>query len=220
MKYRIHSSTLTVLAGLATLMLSPAARADFIFSLQTPITANPNTTGNVFDVLLTNTGTSATIAAFSFGINTTDTDITFTGADTTTSVATYIFAGDSFDDINSFPLNTVPPPAGQTLDASDLSNSGLGTVVGTGVTVAVGRIFFDVANGAAFGPATVSFDTTNPGVTSLSDTDFNSVPFSTLPGAITITSSTTPVPEPASVGLLVCALTGFAIVKLRRRRAS
>ena len=61
-------------------------------------------------MLLTNTGASSVaLGAFSYEITTSDTDISFTGADTSTT-APYVFAGDSFVDINGFPLyvNSLP----------------------------------------------------------------------------------------------------------------
>lgn len=205
-------------ALLALLFFSPAARADgFAFSLQTVISAGAGSTGNTFDVLLTNTGTTfLDLGAFSYGITTADADISFTGADTSTT-APYVFGGDSFVDINGFTLyvNSLP---GQTLDASDLSNSGVGAIVAAGATVGVGSIVFDVASGATPGSFAVTF-VPFP-TTSLSDPDGGNLDFTSAAGAITITG-TVPVPEPAIGSLLVCAFAaaGFVIL-IRRRRAN
>ncbi len=219
MTHKISCSGLVVLAALG--ILSLPARADLLFSLESPITAMAGDVGDSFDVLLTNTGSSAvTVADFSFGITTTDTDITFTGATTSTVTEPYIFAGDSFDDDNGFPFYTVPPPIGQTLEATDASNSGLGDAIGAGDTVAVGNIIFDVANGAAPGPAVVTFEAFP--TTGLLDPDFNYLSFTANDGSITVTS-TSSVPEPATIFTTGAALAfgclGFAFA-IRRRRAT
>jgi len=205
---------LAILVALTILAIFPIpARAALIFSLQPSITANAGSTDNQFDVLLTNTGSSAvTVAAFSFGIVTSDASITFTGASIST-VSPYIFAGDSFDGANSFPLNTVPPPPGQTLEASDLSNSGLGDSVGPGDTVGVGRIMFNVANGAASATAPVTFESFP--TTSLSDADLNNLAFSSDNGSIT-TNAMSGVPEPGTGFQVAAALVAFAFIFLRR----
>ena len=200
----------------ALLLLSPAVRADgFVFSLQPAITAGAGTTGNSFDVLLTNTGGApVSLGAFAFGITTSDADITFTGADTSTT-APYVFAGDSFVDINGFTLYTNSLP-GQTVEASDLSNSGLGAIIGAGATVGVGSILFDVASGATPGSFAVMFE--DFPVTSLSDPSGNNIDFTSVPGTITITNSA-PVPEPATGGLIiwVLAIGGF-VIQIQRWR--
>jgi len=217
MRKKNSSYRLAILVGAAALVLcTPPARADgadltcseLCLSIQS-VTANPNTTGNVFDVLLTNeTGASVTIGGFIFEVTTADTGITFTEATTATTVDPYLFAGDS---LLGPEIDVVS--GGQTLEAADFSASGAGDAIGNGDTLGVGHIFFDVANGAALGPATVSFDTT---VTSLSDAAGNNLAYSTTPGAITIQSTTT-VPEPATDGLCIFALAGFAFIALRRQ---
>ena|ERR1035438_6375156 len=201
-------------AALAAIALfSAPARADFVFSLESGINATAPSTGNTFDVLLKNMGGSdVLVGGFSWGITTSDADITFTGADTST-VTPYVFTGDSFDVINSFPLvtNTLP---GLTVEASDFSNSGAGDVVASGGTVAVGRVMFDIANNATPGQFAVTFETT--GINSLSDNNGSALPFTTQDGTITITPNTT-VPEPSQGGLMICALAGLAILLQRRR---
>jgi hypothetical protein len=214
-KLRKFRLGLFVPAALATLLFfSAPAHADFIFSLEPGITGAVGSTGNFFDVLLTNTGGSAvTVGSFSFGITTADTDITFTNADTSTTTP-YVFTGDSFDDNNAFTLYTNSLP-GQTVEASDASNSTLGDSVGAGATVGVGRITFDIASGATPGPFAVTFE--DSPTTGLSDAGGNNLDFTATPGTITITSSNTTVPEPAQGGPIICALVGFAILVQRRR---
>jgi len=201
---------------MALLLFSPTARADGLeISLEPGTTASAGSTGNVFDVLLTNTDSSSVdLGGFSFGITTSDTDISFTGA--TTSTATpYVFAGDSFDDINGFTLYTNSLPS-QTLEASDFSNSGAGSSIAAGATVGVGRVQFDVASGAAAGSFAVIFE--DFPTTSLSDSNGNTLDFTSEAGTITITDVST-VPEPPTGELLICAV-GFGILILRCRAAT
>jgi hypothetical protein len=196
-------------AGAALLSAVPA-RGDVVAAVQF-VSAVAGSTGDALDVTLSvsNPTTSITVGTFAFAITTTDPDITFTGADTLTSTAPYIFvASDSVDLLFSIPLNLDSP--GQTMDGSDSSFSGNGTVVGTGTTFGIGRVLFDVSPTATPGPFAV---TLVPNSTSLSDTSSNAIPIDTLtPGGITITT----VPEPASAMLLISAL--GALVAMKRRR--
>jgi hypothetical protein len=182
-----------------------------VFSIEPSLNAASGSTGNQFDVILTNTGPAVTVGAFSFGITTADMDITFTGADTLTTVNPYIFAGDSFDVINSFGLATTS--GAQVLEASDLSNSGNGTTLATGQSLSVADVMFDVATAAALGPAEVDFEAFP--TTSLSDNMFNNLDFSASSGIINITPPTV-IPEPKYGGLLAAALIGLAVVLKRR----
>lgn len=203
-------------AAAALLLFPPALRADGLdLSIAPGTSASAGSTGNAFDVLLTNTGTSAvTLAGFSFGITTADTDITFTNADTSTG-APYVFAGDSFDDINGFTLYTNSLP-GQTVEASDVSNSGAGESIAGGATVALASILFDVAPGATPGMFAVTFE--DFPTTSFSDPNGTNLDFTAESGTITITSNTAPVPEPATGILIICALA--FVFAIRRRRAT
>lgn len=206
-----------ITAALLALLFSPAVRADLVFSLEPGINAGAASTGNTFDVLLTNTGASSVaLGGFAYVITTADTDISFTDANTSTT-APYVFAGDSFDDINGFTLFTNSLPS-QTLQASDVSNSTVGAVIASGATVGVGDILFDIASGATPGSFAVTFEPFP--FTSLSDPNGGNLDFSSSAGTITITG-TTPVPEPATGSLLICALAaaGFVIL-IRRSRAN
>jgi hypothetical protein len=212
-KRRINTTGFLISAGLvALLLLAPALRADGLdVSMAPGISANAGSTGNAFDVLLTNTGASAvTVAGFTFGIVTTDTDITFTDATTSTS-APYVFALDSFDDFFGLTLysNSLP---GQTVEASDLSYSGAGESIASGATVALGSIVFSVAPGAAPGVFAVTFE--DYPVTSLADPSGNNLEFTPEAGTITVTTPTAGMPEPATGSLVLCAL---AFVLLIRR---
>ena len=88
--------------------------------------------------------------------------------------------------------------------------------VAAGATVGVGRIMFDIANGATTGQFAVTFQDLT-GTNSLSDPNGGALPFTTQDGSITITPATTTVPEPSQGGLVLCALAGFAILLQRRR---
>src|SRR5450631_1810049 len=91
---RFIDHTLLSVLVLALLSLAAPARADIILSVQS-VAGAPGSSGN-FDVLLTNTGPSIqNIAGFAFELSTADTNITFTDVTTSTTTASYIFAGDS-----------------------------------------------------------------------------------------------------------------------------
>jgi hypothetical protein len=182
-------------AGLL-LDIAVPAHAGIIVSMQ-DVSAKAGTSGNTFEVDVTNTGAAVDIAAFSFEISVpASSGITFTGADINTSVNPYIFAGNSFFGPN------IATATGTTLDASDIAVSG-STSLGTNSTLALGRVSFDVAGSAPNGPVTVSF--TDFPATSLTGPNVNNIPIDTLNnGTITILKGA--IPEPSS---LVSATLGF-----------
>jgi hypothetical protein len=200
----------------AGLLLATAlpARAGIIVSVES-VSANAGTTGNTLEVDVTNTGPNAVdIAAFSFEISVpSGSGVTFTGADTSTSMNPYIFTGNSFfgPQIGT-PSGT---PLGTTLDASDLATSG-STTLSTGETLALGRVSFDVAGSAPNGPVTVSFSGFVPA--SLSDPNQNTIPIDTLTNG-TITISQGAVPEPSSLVSATLGVLGAAWL-IRRMRAT
>jgi hypothetical protein len=204
----------TCLVMTCVALLSPGAvRADLIVSAGSK-TANAGSTGNSFDVTLTNTGpSSVTIGGFNFELKVTNTAITFTSATTGTS-SPYIFDG-----LGLFGP-TIGTGSAQTIDASDVySVIGSGATLGSGVTVGLGHVIFSVAPGAASAVVPVVF-TAFPS-TSLSDVAGRNVAINTLSsGTITIVGSAV-VPEPSPL-----VLTGFSgllalvVTKLRRRRAA
>jgi hypothetical protein len=179
------------------------------------VTAAAGSTGDTFYLTLANTGPSAqNIAAFSVGI-TVPTAITLTGGSEASSGGPYIFTGDSFDVLASFPFTT---GTGQMTDASDLSFSGIGNTLASGATVGLGSITFNVAAGASAGPVTITLNSTQSPpcgtpCTSLSDSAGANVPFSVVNGTINVTASAS-IPEPST---LLLALFVLPVIAFRRR---
>jgi hypothetical protein len=196
-------TTWRILAAMCFLSVLPA-RANVILTIQS-LTANSNTTGNFLDVILTNTGpSSVSIDGFFFGFQTADTNISFTDVTTNTALG-YIFAGNSL-----FGPDLTGPISGQSVNTGDLA-SGAAATVGSGSTVGLGHVFFNVAAGDVPGVHAVTFV---PASTSLSDAAGAPVTINTLvDGAITVSST---VPEPSFVMPLASVLF-FGLVTQRFR---
>jgi hypothetical protein len=208
--YRSWRGILALVA--ASLILSTAipARAGIIVSVES-VSANQGTTGNTLEVDVQNTGASVDIASFSFEFSVAaGSGVTFTGADINTVANVYIFAGNSAQGPN---IDTL---TGTTLDASDNAASG-STILGTNSTLALGRVFFDVASSAPVGPVTVSF-TPFPS-TSLTDPNVNDIPIDTLNSG-TITIAGTIIPEPSALVSATTGLLASAWFVLRKRRSA
>jgi len=187
MKYSISVFTIG-------LFLSAGVHGSTIVSAQS-VTASAGGAG-ALDISLTNTGPSAlTFGAFTFGISTTNTAISFTDAKTSTVLDGYIFAGHSL-----FGPDLTGPSSGQSLSVSDVFATPLaGATVLSGATFDLGHILFTVAPNAAAGAFTVSL-LANP-ATSFSDPSGNNIAVNTLTnGSVTISATTTP--EPSSLFLL------------------
>jgi hypothetical protein len=200
-----YKSTAVLALAAFLLGITPARAASIPTISFTTVTAAPGSTGNMVDLLLTNTSlASITVASFNFDVTSLDPDITFTGADMSPASAPYIFLGDSFDAIFGFPFVTSVSP----LHAFDLSFSGAGTTLAQNAVVGLGRLFFSVAPNAAQGGFAIHL-TPDPG-TSLADASGGPIPASLVDGEITIASA----PEPATLGLL---FSGVALIFVRRR---
>jgi hypothetical protein len=186
-------------AGIICLLGSTGALADVILTGQS-VTVAAGSSNNAVEIDLTNSGpTDITVAAFSFGVQISDSDVSFTDV-TTGTTSTYIFAGNSL-----FGPDLTGPTSGQSVIASDVfATPNKGAVLASGTTVGLGRISFDVAAGAASGSFPVNF-LAFP-TSSLSDPTPLDIHIDTLsPGGITILP--TSVPEPSSlIPLLGCAL--------------
>jgi hypothetical protein len=214
-----------IIAGCAAGLLCSPARADVIFSID-PVTvsASPGDVGDAFDVVLTNSSNASSnisIAAFFFEVTVADADITLTGADYSTGAIPYIFAGDSFDEINALGLSfagidTTP----QTLQAGDVTNDVTNVVLTPGESLALGEVLFNVAPGATPGPFTVSF-TGSTGVANLndlSDASGDTINVDTFDSGTIQVSGTSTVPEPATTPFLAGALLiGVLFIRKRRR---
>ncbi|MBL8215913.1 MAG: hypothetical protein JNK87_34645 [Bryobacterales bacterium] len=90
--------------------------------------------------------------------------IVFTSSGTNTALP-YLFAGDSFTQIALALSNNDTTAGGQTIIASDLSDSGAGQLLLAGATLGLGRVFFDVLptaqDGQSFGLTFLAFPTTS-----------------------------------------------------------
>ncbi len=188
----------------AFIVLSAAipARAGLIVTAE-----SVSASDGAFDVFLTNTGPSAVnIAAFTFEVNVSSSQMNFTDATINTTTNPYIFAGNSLlgpDILTSISLSKT------TLDAGDVTADASNVSVDSGASVGLGHVFF-TTTGALIGDATVSF--TGSPLTGLSDAAGTNVPIMTFTNG-TI-SGVVIIPEPSSlllatIGLATCAATRF-----------
>jgi hypothetical protein len=197
-----------MIAAAILLVVSPA-NASVIVDVGSA-TALPGDIGHTFDILLSNTGPSPiVVSAFNFEITVSDIAVTFTNATTGTLGATYIFNGQSL-----FGPNIATTGPGQLIDASDLFDTpASGATVGSGVTVGLGHVFFNVSNTAS-GSYTL-FLNSDSSATSLSDPDGNPLTIDQFNnGTLTIDSAN--VPEPSTA---IPVLAALAWIYSRRRRA-
>jgi hypothetical protein len=210
-----------LIASCAAVLICSPARASTSFSISpSTFDALPGDVGDAFDVVFTNLGPgSITVAGFAFEVSVTDTDITLTGADFSTSAYPYIFAGDSVDEDLSVPLNL--PTSGQTLDANDTYDLSGGITLTSDESLALGEVLFSVSPTAATGPFTVSF-TGIPApsdANNLSDPSGNAINVdSFIDGTIDITGSTESVPEPSSFFLVLAGIAAVLPKCLLSRR--
>jgi|SRR5271157_1272802 len=181
------------------------ARAGMIVTAQ-----SVSSSDGALDVFLTNTGPSAVkIAAFSFEVNVSSSQVTFTDATFKTTTNPYIFAGNSLfgPDILTSISN-----GGQTLDAADSTFNAFDVSVGSGDKVGLGHVLF-TTSGTLTSDATVSF--TGFPSTSLADAAGTNVPIDAItngtisPGAI--------IPEPSSLILATIGLATWGATWFLRR---
>lgn len=186
----LRRSLLTLLAILVSSSLA-LAQADLRIVVGS-VTVPPASTGNTFEVSVTNAGNvaSAPLAAFSFGLSVPGASgITFTNASINTVANSYLFLGQS----STPPFSNDSFP-NQMFTATDLYAATGGVAINPGQTFGLGLITFDVAIGAT-SPTTVTL-LAFPS-TSLSDDAANNVLFTGFNGAITLA-----VPEPGTWALM------------------
>jgi hypothetical protein len=197
---------LPVAVAFGLLAAAPALAGTIDVSIQS-VSALAPSTGN-FEVDLTNnTGGAVVIDAFSFGLLEASSTIVFTSATAATVNHTYIFAGagNSFDVLFNGGFVSASAGAGFLTGGDLWFGAGSGFSVGAGVEVGLGEVFFNVPSGAA-GPYTVSFVA---GQTSLSDINSNPISIGNETSG-TITTPSSPVPEPSTLTLFGLAITLLA----------
>lgn len=201
----------------AIVLVSMPAHAGLIVTI-TPVSVAAGSAG-VFDVTLQNTGGAETIGSFSIGLSVaSNSGITFNGGNESTTLS-YIYTGNSFDIINSFPYTTVPPPSGLDLEGSDLANNGIGPSIATGSTVGLGHILFATTSNANLGEIAVTILSTcnsADSCTSLADNTGAALAFTASSGDITITAGTE-VPEPSTWSLALLFLVPLCLLAAKRR---
>jgi hypothetical protein len=210
---RAPAAALAVVAVVMVMAAGSPARAALELRIQS-VAANANSTGNAFDVtLLNNNSSSVTLSAFSFGLIVASTDITFQDVTTATSLAPYVFAGNSLFG----PIITVAGAGTQAVSAEDLyaAPGGFATLAAN-AEVGLGHVFFDVKPGAS-GTYTVSFVSSLTGLTNGSLQPITG--FTTSTGTIRI-ASTAVVPEPATVVSAGIGLALLGVSRLIGRRRS
>jgi hypothetical protein len=184
--------------------LASLGMAGIILSIQPATTsAAPGSSGDSFDVVLTNTGPSGvSIAGFNFELTAADPDVTLTQV-TFGTAAPYIFSGISlFGPV----LNSNGP--GATIDASDLTSNFSDVTIASNSTVGLGHVFFSVAPNATLVPGAVSFSGGIAG-NSLTNAAGQNVPIDTLTaGSIDVV-----VPEPATFLLVLPVLAFLAMTR-------
>jgi PEP-CTERM motif len=224
---RIRSGHLVAAALWLAIAQVPAGscRAGGLIISAPDITAAPGSSGS-FLVLLTDTDPSGSqpfsVFSDSFQITATagQTDVTFTGATTSTggppdyiypdSLANVLFGGsiDTAAPGSSFPTMT-------SFAAVDSAVS-TATTISPGDVVSLGLISYTISASAAPG-AVIALQfggNTNP-FNSLSDAAGNPVAFTTMDGSITISGGTAVVPEPST---LTMAMLAVVIAPLMFRR--
>lgn len=202
-----------IICSLLAFAAAPCGASVVVSISPTPVDAGPGASG-AFDVVLTNTGSSASsinVGSFSFEVTVAGTGVTFTGADFSTVADPYIFAGESFDVDNGLPLYFSSVPS-QTLDAADSSDS-TGTTLAPGTSYSLGLVQFSVASNAAFGAYGITFTGGNGLANSLTDPSGTPIAIDSLNGG-----SVDVVPEPASALMTLAGAAIFALIRGKKVR--
>lgn len=196
---------------LVCLFAAVSAHADGLSVSLSPLSdVAAGSSGNTFDVLLSNTsGASVSIGGFFFEVTSSSSDVTFTDA-TTATTDPYVFGTDSL-----FGPDIIGPGSTATdLNASDLDLSLDGFSLNPGVTVGLGHVLFNVSSGAA--TRTVAFSFAGFPGTSLADALGDNISIATLDGGqFQITGAMTATPEPSSLLLFLAAAPLILVIRRR-----
>ncbi len=192
-------------AGLLAFALWPSTVQAWDLTMSLANLTGPTAGSGTFEVLLTNTGPSVAVAAFSFEVTVDPSSgVQFTGATTETVSAPYIFEGTGgLPDPTSLPTGPVPTTDLVGADAEFTYSS---IAVGTGGTFGLGMISYSVSPQAPPVDVPISFVAAG---TSLTDPTLPSglpIPFVTddTGGVIPLASSV--VPEPSGLWSATCAI--------------
>jgi hypothetical protein len=212
---RLRRGLPVFVAATALLIACRPASAGLVISATSVPAAQPST-GNTFDVTLTNTAGSApvSVGTFVFEVTLANAQVNMTNATGLTD-SSYIFFGNSLDEHSGAPL--LLSTTGQDLTAVDTAQAG-GTTVNPGASFLLGHVSFNVGSPTAAGPVTVHISTEAQGGSSLSDVNGGNLDFTTQDGTITVGRAVNVVPEPAS--LVLCAVGGGSLLLAGWRRRS
>lgn len=194
-------------------VLAPARGVDaqVILSIgnYSPATPTPGSTGNQFDVLITNTGSPVTVGFFAFQLQVAPlSGITFTNV--VRPASGYLFG--AYNPPEPLSLDTFPNTTFTASDPADLPTPPAVTL-NTGSSFKLGQVTYSVGAGVSPG-AMIPVNFIAAG-TSLDNGLGNAVPFTTQPGQITVDA----VPEPSTlaIGAVIAGVAG--VVCLRQHRA-
>jgi hypothetical protein len=205
-------SILPVFALALAALSARSASADLVVTAGS-VTVAPGSTGDSIEVTVKNTGsTGVNIGGFAFGLDVSNSNLTFTDVTTSTTTAPYIFDSHSLFGPS---IIITPPPPPLAVDASDnYSTANSGITLAAGATAGLGHVVFNVAPGAANAVVPVVLDSF---ATSFADFGGSpvTVPIDLTNGSITIGTA---VPEPASVVLLGLGVFGIRGARVFRRR--
>ncbi len=196
----LGSFVLALLIAMSILGVTPShGHAEIVLMVQDS-TAPAGGNGS-FDILLTNTGGTFDLAAFSLQLSTpAGSGIAFTLTNTNTLTAPYLFGT-----LQALPFSFETFPNVRFV-ASDTYFASPGFVTSTsGSDFGLAHIDYTVTTGASTGAFTVSLLDTG-GATSLSDGNGDAIAFATSNGTISVTPQPNGVPAPPS---LIVILTGF-----------
>jgi hypothetical protein len=199
------------LAALLTPCLS--ARAGLILSIEST-TVQANSTGNSFDVTLTNTGPTAidNIIGFTFVIQASNSNISFVNAASSVTIDTadpYIFASNSF--FGPWIGFSSDP---QTISATDGGYGG--RILAANTTVGLGHVFFNA--GSATGVTMLSFLSGFPNT--FVNASGHALDLTLNTGSIDVKAPFTATPEPSSLAMAGGAVLIGGGAWWRKRRRS